>query len=81
LTTSPTLGLVPTGSNGPRSWPAIDAGKTDALPADTLDLDNDGETDELLPYDIDGYSRIFGEKVDMGACEHHDRVYIPLVMR
>jgi hypothetical protein len=39
------------GSNGPRSWPAIDAGKTDAVPGDTLDLDNDGDTDELLPYD------------------------------
>lgn len=51
LTTSPTLDPMSSGSNGPRSWPAIDAGKTDAVPGDTLDLDNDGDTDELLPYD------------------------------
>jgi hypothetical protein len=37
--------------------PCIDAGNTVALPADTLDLDNDGDTAEPLPLDLLGNRR------------------------
>jgi hypothetical protein len=62
--------------------PAIDSGLTGAVPADSLDLDKDGDTYEPLPYDIDGYRRIFGEAVDMGACEFNlFRIFAPIIMR
>jgi uncharacterized repeat protein (TIGR01451 family) len=37
--------------------PAIDAGNNAAVPADTHDLDGDGNTVERLPYDLDGQRR------------------------
>jgi hypothetical protein len=49
--------------------PAIGAGDNGALPADTLDLDGDGDTAELLPIDLDGNPRIVNGIVDMGAYE------------
>jgi len=55
--------------------PAIDAGDNNALPADTLDLDEDGNTLDVLPIDLDGHERIYdGDSdgpaiVDMGAYE------------
>ncbi|NIN94221.1 MAG: hypothetical protein GTO49_04360 [Anaerolineae bacterium] len=49
--------------------PVIDAGHNDAVPADTLDLDGDADTTEKLPFDLDGYRRIRGGTVDMGAYE------------
>ncbi len=49
--------------------PAIDAGSDDLLPADTFDLDNDGNVFELIPYDLSGARRISGESVDIGAQE------------
>ncbi len=49
--------------------PAIDAGDNALLPADTLDLDNDGDTSEPLPYDLDGNPRVYGTSVDCGAFE------------
>jgi parallel beta-helix repeat protein/predicted outer membrane repeat protein len=49
--------------------PCIDAGSNDALPADTLDLDYDGNTTEKIPFDIDGNPRIVSDVVDMGAHE------------
>lgn len=48
--------------------PLIDAGHG-SLPADTLDLDNDGDTTEALPIDADGNVRIRGAAVDIGAVE------------
>jgi hypothetical protein len=49
--------------------PAIDVGNNDALPADSLDLDGDGNTAEKLPVDLDGNPRIVNGIVDMGAYE------------
>ncbi|MBK9125955.1 MAG: right-handed parallel beta-helix repeat-containing protein [Chloroflexi bacterium] len=50
--------------------PALNVGSNAALPADTLDLDNDSNTAEPIPYDRDGNSRIVNATVDMGAYEH-----------
>jgi predicted outer membrane repeat protein len=54
--------------------PAIDAGDNSALPSDSLDLDQDGDTTEVLPVDLDFHVRVYdggsGEAVvDMGAYE------------
>ena len=61
--------------------PAIDAGSNTAVPADTLDLDNDGNTAEAIPFDFDGRARFIQDRlsadtgagapplVDMGAFE------------
>ncbi len=51
------------------SSPAIDAGNNAALPADSFDLDAEGNTTEVLPFDLDNKPRIEGTKVDMGAYE------------
>ena len=60
------------------SSPAIDAGGNTLLPSDTLDVDGDGDTTELLPIDVDGAVRRAdwgGDDpvpiVDMGAHEKH----------
>jgi hypothetical protein len=49
--------------------PCIDVGDSNALPADTLDLDGDGDVNEQIPFDMDGNPRIVGQAVDMGAYE------------
>ncbi|MCH8242497.1 MAG: right-handed parallel beta-helix repeat-containing protein, partial [Planctomycetes bacterium] len=61
--------------------PAIEAGDNTAVPADTADVDGDGDTVELLPLDLDGNRRFVDELltvdtgvgpapiVDMGAFE------------
>ncbi|MEE9294690.1 MAG: right-handed parallel beta-helix repeat-containing protein [Phycisphaerae bacterium] len=63
--------------------PAIDAGDNDAVPADTADLDNDMDTAEPIPFDLDGNQRFLDDPftddtgnpglgvaiVDMGAYE------------
>ncbi len=62
--------------------PAIDAGDTTALPLDTLDLDDDGNTTERIPLDLAGAPRLLDDPatadtgvpgsavVDMGAYEY-----------
>ncbi len=57
--------------------PCADAGDDTALPADLLDLDGDGDTQEPLPIDIDGDDRIIGGSVDMGSDEFVDIVTDP----
>ena len=52
--------------------PVIDAGDNSLVPADVLDLDNDGDVNELLPIDLDGMDRIQGAAVDMGAYEYEN---------
>ncbi len=60
--------------------PALDAGDNTAVPADSLDLDDDGDTSEPLPFDLDGSPRFLDTPlpdagngtpplVDMGAYE------------
>ncbi len=51
--------------------PCINAGDGAFLPADTLDLDRDGDRSEPIPFDLDGAQRILGNAVDIGAYEHH----------
>jgi uncharacterized repeat protein (TIGR01451 family) len=48
--------------------PAIDAGDNTAVPADTHDLDGDGNTTEPLPYDMNGNSRFIDHlRTDSGS--------------
>ncbi len=49
--------------------PVLDAGSNIALPADSFDLDGDGNTIEQIPFDIAGTNRILSGTVDMGAYE------------
>ena len=49
--------------------PCIDVGSNDALPSDLADLDDNGDTDEALPLDLDGNARVINDIVDMGAHE------------
>jgi hypothetical protein len=61
--------------------PCIDAGDDSSLPADTADLDNDGNTAEPIPYDLDDRDRIVDGDcndtliVDMGAYEFTSAYY------
>ena len=50
--------------------PCIDEGLSSALPADYYDLDEDGNTSEAIPFDIDGNPRVIGDIVDIGAYEY-----------
>jgi predicted outer membrane repeat protein len=55
--------------------PCIDAGDNNSVPNDIADLDNDGNTAEPIPYDLDGHPRLVdgdcndSNVVDMGAYE------------
>ncbi|MCK4960662.1 MAG: right-handed parallel beta-helix repeat-containing protein, partial [Planctomycetes bacterium] len=57
--------------------PCIDAGDNMALPADTADLDNDGNTIEPIPFDLDGSTRIVNGTADMGAYEYRIQLLSP----
>lgn len=49
--------------------PARDAGANTFLPQDQFDLDEDGNTTEVLPLDLDGLRRIVNGTADIGAYE------------
>jgi len=49
--------------------PCIDTGDNNSIPADTADLDGDGNTTEPTPWDIDGDVRVSDNTVDMGSDE------------
>lgn len=49
--------------------PAKNVGDDSLIPADTADLDNDGNTTEQLPVDLAGETRVQQGRVDMGAFE------------
>ncbi|MCB9849270.1 MAG: hypothetical protein H6817_01040 [Phycisphaerales bacterium] len=51
------------------SSPCVDAGTNAALPADTLDLDDDFDTAETIPTDIGFLARTIHASVDVGAFE------------
>jgi hypothetical protein len=52
--------------------PCIDAASNDYVWPDFLDLDHDGDTEELMPYDLDGQPRFFDDenKPDTGWGYH-----------
>ncbi len=54
--------------------PIIDAGDATKLPLDTADLDGDGDTTKVIPFDIRGRSRALGTSVDVGAYEYDSTV-------
>ena len=80
----------PDGADGdPATWedndlhlspgsPCIDAGDDWFVPADVADLDGDGDTDEPLPFDLDGNPRFVGP-VDMGAYETTAPIQEPVI--
>ncbi len=49
--------------------PCINVGDNSALAADSSDLDGDGDTQEPVPFDIEGKSRVLDGTIDIGAYE------------
>ncbi|WP_154224759.1 choice-of-anchor Q domain-containing protein [Marinicella rhabdoformis] len=57
--------------------PLLDVADAISLPTDEVDLDSDGDTNETLPLDIDGFFRLSGNGLDIGPHEH----FIDLIYR
>ena len=67
-----TTSSTPSTGGNYRLWgnsPVNNKGVNTALPEDIHDLDNDGDTEEPLPYDLNGKERVFAGVVDMGCYE------------
>ena len=74
-------GTTPTMPPLPGS-PAVNGGSSTApptFPQDILDLDNDGNTTEPVPFDQRGFPRISGAAVDIGAVEYDGPRDLPLI--
>ncbi|MEM7230257.1 MAG: reprolysin-like metallopeptidase [Planctomycetota bacterium] len=56
--------------------PALDMGASLYLPMDEDDIDQDGDTSELLPIDLDGMPRNVGNNPDIGAFENQNVVVL-----
>ena len=56
---------------------AINSGDAALLPADTFDLDGDGDTAEAIPFDLAGAPRVQNNALDMGAYERPLSLPIP----
>jgi parallel beta-helix repeat protein len=54
--------------------PAMNAGLNEYISQDYADLDEDGNTLEQIPYDLDGKKRISIQTVDMGAYEVQSKI-------
>ncbi len=54
----------------PGHSPCIDSGDSIETPSDLTDLDDDGVTNENIPYDLQGNPRLTGEETDIGAYEY-----------
>jgi hypothetical protein len=61
--------------------PAIDVGDNNALTADALDLDGDGDLSEPCPLDLANIPRIVGRAIDLGAYEFAQLLYLPLILK
>jgi predicted outer membrane repeat protein len=48
----------------------VNSGNTSALPADSFDIDDDGDTMEAIPLDAEFSNRVAGSAIDIGAFEH-----------
>jgi hypothetical protein len=64
-----------------RSSPARELGDADALPADTYDLDWDGDTLEPLPLDLALLPRVYDSSVDSGPYECDERSFYAGLIR
>ena len=64
------VGTVDDNVRVPSGSPAVDSGDSCAVPVDTQDLDDDGNTAERVPIDVDGNDRMVGYAVDRGAYEN-----------
>lgn len=61
--------------------PAIDVGGNNALTADALDLDGDGDLSEPCPLDLANIPRIVGGAIDLGTYEFARLLYLPLILK
>ncbi|MFC1761006.1 choice-of-anchor Q domain-containing protein, partial [Planctomycetota bacterium] len=49
--------------------PCIDRGDSNYLGKDLADMNQDEDANEPTPFDLRGFTRVFGPAVDIGACE------------